>query len=96
MRQVRRWIGALLQDTTRRNFGGTRRAGPPPGEAKLKTGGQSYAGHNGLRDIHAQLGSDRYWRLRLGVGHPGVKAGSRALGIKEAFTGPPHRHRSND
>ena len=45
----------------------------PPGEAKLKLGG-SHAGHNGLRDIHAQLGSDRYWRLRLGVGHPGVKA----------------------
>lgn len=44
-----------------------------PGEAKLKLGG-SHAGHNGLRDIHAQLGSDRYWRLRLGVGHPGVKA----------------------
>ena len=45
----------------------------PPGEAKLKLGG-SHAGHNGLRDIHAQLGSDRYWRLRLGVGHPGAKA----------------------
>ena len=44
-----------------------------PGEAKLKLGG-SHAGHNGLRDIHAQLGADRYWRLRLGVGHPGVKA----------------------
>lgn len=44
-----------------------------PGEAKLKLGG-SHAGHNGLRDIHAQLGSDQYWRLRLGVGHPGQKA----------------------
>jgi|SRR5450830_724929 len=44
-----------------------------PGEAKLKLGG-SHAGHNGLRDIHAQLGSDRYWRLRLGIGHPGVKS----------------------
>lgn len=44
-----------------------------PGEAKLKLGG-SHAGHNGLRDIHAQLGSDQYWRLRLGVGHPGHKA----------------------
>jgi PTH1 family peptidyl-tRNA hydrolase len=44
-----------------------------PGEAKLKLGG-SHAGHNGLRDIHAQLGTDDYWRLRLGVGHPGVKA----------------------
>ena len=45
----------------------------PPGEAKLRLGG-SHAGHNGLRDIHAQLGTDRYWRLRLGVGHPGVKS----------------------
>ena len=44
-----------------------------PGEAKLKLGG-SHAGHNGLRDIHAQLGSDQYWRLRLGIGHPGNKA----------------------
>ena len=44
-----------------------------PGEAKLKLGG-SHAGHNGLRDIHAQLGSDAYWRLRLGVGHPGTKS----------------------
>ncbi len=44
-----------------------------PGEAKLKFGG-SHAGHNGLRDIHAQLGSPDYWRLRLGVGHPGDKA----------------------
>lgn len=44
-----------------------------PGAAKLKLGG-SHAGHNGLRDIHAQLGTGDYWRLRLGVGHPGVKS----------------------
>jgi PTH1 family peptidyl-tRNA hydrolase len=44
-----------------------------PGEAKLKKGG-SHAGHNGLRDIHAQLGTADYWRLRIGVGHPGDKA----------------------
>ena len=44
-----------------------------PGQVKLKFGG-SHAGHNGLRDIHAQLGSPDYWRLRIGVGHPGVKA----------------------
>ena len=43
-----------------------------PGDAKLKLGG-GHAGHNGLRDIHAQLGSAAYWRLRLGVGHPGSK-----------------------
>lgn len=45
----------------------------PPGQLKLKLGG-SHAGHNGLRDIHAALGSADYWRLRLGIGHPGVKA----------------------
>ena len=43
-----------------------------PGQVKLKFGG-SHAGHNGLRDIHAQLGTGDYWRLRLGVGHPGIK-----------------------
>jgi PTH1 family peptidyl-tRNA hydrolase len=45
----------------------------PPGETRLKNGG-SHAGHNGLRDIHAQLGSPAYWRLRIGVGHPGDRA----------------------
>lgn len=44
-----------------------------PGQVKLKFGG-SHAGHNGLRDTHAQLGTGDYWRLRLGVGHPGVKS----------------------
>jgi PTH1 family peptidyl-tRNA hydrolase len=44
-----------------------------PGQAKIKFGG-GHAGHNGLRDIHAQLGTPDYWRLRLGIGHPGVKA----------------------
>lgn len=40
-----------------------------PGEAKMKLGG-GHAGHNGLRDIQAQLGTPNYWRLRLGIGHP--------------------------
>ena len=44
-----------------------------PGQVKLKRGG-SHAGHNGLRDIHAQLGSPDYWRLRIGIGHPGEKS----------------------
>ena len=43
-----------------------------PGQVKLKQGG-GHAGHNGLRDIDAQLGSKNYWRLRLGIGHPGSK-----------------------
>jgi peptidyl-tRNA hydrolase, PTH1 family len=44
-----------------------------PGQARLKLGG-SAAGHNGLKDIHTQLGTQDFWRLRLGIGHPGVKA----------------------
>jgi peptidyl-tRNA hydrolase, PTH1 family len=44
-----------------------------PGQVKLKFGG-SHAGHNGLKDIVAQLGSADFWRLRLGIGHPGAKA----------------------
>ena len=44
-----------------------------PGQAKLKLGG-SAAGHNGLKDIHTMLGTQDFWRLRLGIGHPGVKA----------------------
>lgn len=44
-----------------------------PGQAKLKFGG-SRGTHNGLRDIFDQLGSGDYWRLRLGIGHPGVKS----------------------
>jgi PTH1 family peptidyl-tRNA hydrolase len=42
----------------------------PPGQMKLKQGGGA-AGHNGLKDIQAQLGSPDFWRLRLGIGHPG-------------------------
>jgi PTH1 family peptidyl-tRNA hydrolase len=44
-----------------------------PGQAKLKFGG-SAAGHNGLKDMHGMLGTLDFWRLRLGIGHPGVKA----------------------
>ena len=43
----------------------------PPGEVRLKEGGGS-GGHNGLKDMIAQLG-EGFWRLRLGIGHPGVR-----------------------
>ncbi|WP_316203665.1 aminoacyl-tRNA hydrolase [Bradyrhizobium sp. SZCCHNS3051] len=43
----------------------------PPGKLRLKVGG-GIAGHNGLRSISAHLGND-YRRVRLGIGHPGVK-----------------------
>src|SRR6201981_1533588 len=42
-----------------------------PGKVRVKTGG-GIAGHNGLRSISAHIGND-YWRVRIGVGHPGVK-----------------------
>jgi len=40
-----------------------------PGVARLKKGG-GHGGHNGLRDISTRSGKD-FWRLRLGIGHPG-------------------------
>jgi PTH1 family peptidyl-tRNA hydrolase len=43
----------------------------PPGVARLKEGG-GHGGHNGLRDVIEHLGAD-FWRLRLGVGHPGSR-----------------------
>ncbi|NBC11830.1 MAG: aminoacyl-tRNA hydrolase [Gammaproteobacteria bacterium] len=49
----------------------------PPGRAKLKHGG-GHAGHNGMRDSIAALGSRDFWRLRMGIGHPGDK--SRVIG----------------
>ncbi|MFC0708074.1 aminoacyl-tRNA hydrolase [Azorhizophilus paspali] len=45
----------------------------PPGTARLKQGG-GHGGHNGLRDIIAQFGNQNsFYRLRLGIGHPGDK-----------------------
>jgi PTH1 family peptidyl-tRNA hydrolase len=43
-----------------------------PGVVRLKFGG-GHGGHNGLRDMHRVVGSD-YWRLRVGIGHPGHKS----------------------
>ncbi len=42
----------------------------PPGSAKLKLGG-GHGGHNGLKDIIAHLSTKEFWRLRVGIGHPG-------------------------
>jgi len=44
----------------------------PPGSAKMKFGG-GVAGHNGLKDIALRLGTHDFWRLRVGIGHPGDK-----------------------
>jgi peptidyl-tRNA hydrolase, PTH1 family len=48
-----------------------------PGKVRVKRGGGA-AGHNGLRSMDRMLGSPDYWRVRLGIGHPGSKA--RVLG----------------
>ena len=47
-----------------------------PGVARMKKGGSS-GGHNGLKDITAALGTQDYWRLRIGIGHP------RTLGLQQ-------------
>ena len=44
----------------------------PPGTVRLKNNG-GHGGHNGMRDIIAKLSSKDFWRLRIGVGHPGSK-----------------------
>lgn len=43
----------------------------PFGKVRIKCGG-GHGGHNGLRDVDAHLGKD-YWRMRIGIGHPGDK-----------------------
>lgn len=48
-----------------------------PGKLRMKRGGGA-AGHNGLRSVDQMLGTAEYWRVRLGVGHPGEK--ERVLG----------------
>jgi peptidyl-tRNA hydrolase, PTH1 family len=48
-----------------------------PGKIRVKKGGGA-AGHNGLRSMDRMLGSPDYWRVRLGIGHPGSK--ERVLG----------------
>jgi PTH1 family peptidyl-tRNA hydrolase len=44
----------------------------PPGVVRLRLGGGA-AGHNGMRDVIAQMG-DGFWRLRIGIGHPGERS----------------------
>ena len=44
-----------------------------PGKVRVKRGGGA-AGHNGLRSMDRMLGTPDYWRVRLGIGHPGDKA----------------------
>jgi PTH1 family peptidyl-tRNA hydrolase len=57
----------------------------PPGISRLKMGG-GHGGHNGLKDIIAHLGTRDFWRLRLGIGHPGDRAEVANFVLKD-----PHR-----
>ena len=43
-----------------------------PGDIRLKNGG-GHGGHNGLKSIIANIGTNAFWRLRIGIGHPGDK-----------------------
>jgi len=52
----------------------------PPGEVKLKFGG-GHGGHNGLKDIAAHLGTRDFWRLRLGIGHPGASLPNKSEAV---------------
>lgn len=44
----------------------------PPGQLRLKYGG-GLGGHNGLKDITSRITTQDFWRLRIGIGHPGDK-----------------------
>ncbi len=44
-----------------------------PGDIRLKNGG-GHGGHNGLKSIIARIGTNAFWRLRIGIGHPGDKS----------------------
>jgi PTH1 family peptidyl-tRNA hydrolase len=59
-----------------------------PGQSKMKQGG-GHAGHNGLRDIQAALGSPAFWRLRLGIGHP--RTLNLAQDVADFVLHPPRR-----
>jgi peptidyl-tRNA hydrolase, PTH1 family len=55
----------------------------PPGTLRMKQGG-GIAGHNGLRDISARIGSHEYWRLRIGIGRPAGQTGAEYVLHKPA------------
>lgn len=55
----------------------------PPGHIRVKKGG-GHGGHNGLRDIVAKTGSKDFWRLRIGIGHPGHKSAVSGYVLKRA------------
>jgi len=54
-----------------------------PGTIRLKNGG-GHGGHNGLRDLIPKMGSPDFWRLRIGIGHPGHKSAVSGYVLKKA------------
>ncbi|PKO84775.1 MAG: aminoacyl-tRNA hydrolase [Betaproteobacteria bacterium HGW-Betaproteobacteria-11] len=62
----------------------------PPGQMRLKFGG-GLGGHNGLKDITAHLGTQDYWRLRIGIGHPGDRNA-----VVDYVLKPPRREEQDD
>lgn len=60
-----------------------------PGSIKLKLGG-GHGGHNGLKDIIAHLGTRDFWRLRIGIGHPGERAD-----VSDYVLNPPRREEAD-
>lgn len=55
----------------------------PPGHIRVKKAG-GHGGHNGLRDSVAKLGNADFWRLRIGIGHPGHKSAVSGYVLKRA------------
>ena len=53
-----------------------------PGKIRIKQGGGN-AGHNGLKSIQAHLGTPDFWRVRMGIGHPGDKARVHGYVLKD-------------
>ncbi len=54
----------------------------PPGRVRLKFGG-GHAGHNGMRSVIQHIGPD-FWRLRVGIGHPGDRSQVTAYVLRRA------------
>jgi peptidyl-tRNA hydrolase, PTH1 family len=65
----------------------------PPGGVKLKFGG-GLSGHNGLKSIAAHLGTQDFWRLRLGIGHPRDQAASEREVIDYVLHASRHEEQS--
>ncbi|AHV94361.1 aminoacyl-tRNA hydrolase [Bordetella holmesii] len=64
-----------------------------PGQVKMKQGG-GHAGHNGLKDIQAALGTPNFWRLRIGIGHP--RTLNLAQQVADFVLHPPRRDEQLD